>query len=72
MADVHEFGHCPCGGTYEAHNVEVRMHPNQVEIVLPDVAQGRCGNCGARVYAATVLRRLESLMRGRPEVVAGH
>ena len=33
-------------------------------VVLTDVPQGACPNCGSRVYKAEVLERIETLMKG--------
>lgn len=66
MADYgkREYGRCPCGGQYDQRYVEVRMTVNGKVVVLTDVPQGACPNCGSRVYKAEVLERIESLMKG--------
>ena len=66
MADYgkREYGRCPCSGQYEQRFVEVRMTVNGKVVVLTDVPQGACPNCGSRVYKAEVLERIESLMKG--------
>jgi YgiT-type zinc finger domain-containing protein len=66
MADYgkREYGRCPCSGQYEQRYVEVRMTVNGKVVVLTDVPQGACPNCGSRVYKAEVLERIESLMKG--------
>jgi YgiT-type zinc finger domain-containing protein len=43
--------------------VEVRMTLRDEIIVLHDVPQGACPNCGSRVYKAEVLERIEAVMR---------
>ena len=66
MADYgkRDYGRCPCGGQYEQRFVEVRMTVNGKVVVLTDVPQGACPNCGSRVYKAEVLERIETLMKG--------
>jgi YgiT-type zinc finger domain-containing protein len=59
-----DYGHCPCGGTYERRVVEVRMTVDAEAIVLTDVPQGACPVCGGRVYKMHVLEGLEATMRG--------
>ncbi len=59
-----EYGRCPCGGVYDNRSVEVRLTVNSKVVVLTDVPQGACPNCGSRVYKAEVLERIESLMKG--------
>jgi YgiT-type zinc finger domain-containing protein len=59
-----DYGRCPCSGQYEQRFVEVRMTVNAKVVVLTDVPQGACPNCGSRVYKAEVLERIESLMKG--------
>jgi YgiT-type zinc finger domain-containing protein len=58
-----EYGKCPCGGEYESRVVEVRMTVQGEYIVLTNVPQGACPNCGSRVYKTDVLERIESLMK---------
>jgi len=66
MADYgkREYGRCPCGGTYDNRSVEVRLTVGGKVVVLTDVPQGACPNCGSRVYKAEVLERIETLMKG--------
>ncbi|MBX7100707.1 MAG: YgiT-type zinc finger protein [Myxococcaceae bacterium] len=66
MADYgkRDYGRCPCGGQYEHRAVEVRMTVQGKVVVLTDVPQGACPQCGSRVYKAEVLERIESLMKG--------
>jgi hypothetical protein len=67
---VRSYGRCPCSGHYEARSVEVTIALDRDEpVVLSDVPQGACDTCGARVYPAAVLSRLEMLMRNRHETV---
>ena len=58
-------GKCPCGGTYEDREVEVRFAaPDEsAPLVLTRVPQGACPVCGSRVYPATVLERIEAVFR---------
>lgn len=67
MADYakRDYGRCPCSGTYDNRFVEVRLTVNGKVVVLTDVPQGACPNCGSRVYKAEVLERIESLMKGQ-------
>jgi YgiT-type zinc finger domain-containing protein len=66
MADYarRDYGRCPCTGVYQNRQVEVRLTVNAKVVVLTDVPQGACPNCGSRVYKAEVLERIESLMKG--------
>jgi YgiT-type zinc finger domain-containing protein len=66
MADYarRDYGRCPCGGVYDNRHVEVRLTVKGKVVVLTDVPQGACPNCGARVYKAEVIERIESLMKG--------
>ncbi len=59
------YGRCPCGGTYEARTVEVRMTVAGSPLTFADVPQGFCPVCSSRVYKADMLARLESAMHGR-------
>jgi YgiT-type zinc finger domain-containing protein len=61
-----DFGRCPCGGLYTPRTVEVSMRVGSDKIVLPNVLQGACPQCGSRVYKADVLEELEILMGGWP------
>lgn len=58
------WGRCPCTGTYERRSVEVRMTVNGAVILLSEVPQGACPNCGSRVYKAEQLERVEATMSG--------
>lgn len=58
------YGRCPCTGRYESRSVEVRMTVGGQEVLLPDVPQGACPQCGSRVYKASVLEMIEAVMRG--------
>ena len=58
-----DYGRCPCSGQYEQRFVEVRMTVKEKVVVLTDVPQGACPNCGSRVYKAETLERIESLMK---------
>jgi len=59
-----DYGRCPCGGAYERRAVEVRMTVDDQVVVLEDVPQGSCPECGSRVYKAATLVGIESAMRG--------
>jgi len=63
--DDPDFGTCPCRGSYERKWVEVRMTVNGRIIVLRDVPQGACPNCGSRVYKADTLEQIESVLRAQ-------
>ena len=59
----YEWGSCPCsGGAYGDHTVEVRMTVDGKPVLLSEVPQGRCPNCGARVYKAESIARIEAVM----------
>jgi hypothetical protein len=59
-----EWGRCPCGGTYEHRFVEVKMTVAGTPVVMNDVPQGACPNCGGRVYKAEGLSRIEGTLKG--------
>lgn len=59
-----DYGRCPCSGIYQRRHVEVRMNVKGKAVVLTNVPQGACPQCGSRVYKAETLERLESLMKG--------
>ena len=59
----HDYGRCPCGGSYENRAVEVRMTVSGKPVVLTDVPQGACSTCGSRVYKPETLERIESLLK---------
>jgi YgiT-type zinc finger domain-containing protein len=69
MLYVRCFGECPCGGTYETRRVEVHLRVEEQDVMLANLPQGACTSCGSLVYSGPVLRRLEYLMRSRPELV---
>jgi hypothetical protein len=46
--------------------VEVRMTVEDEVVVLTDVPQGACPECGSRVYKARMLEVIEALMRRKP------
>jgi hypothetical protein len=60
------YGRCPCGGIFEQRTVEIRMTVAEEQVVLSDVMQGACPDCGSRVYKAATLQAIEDVMRGRP------
>ena len=55
------YGRCPCSGIYSQRRVEVRLNVAGSQVVLTDVAQGACPQCGSRVYKAEILEALEGL-----------
>jgi YgiT-type zinc finger domain-containing protein len=55
------YGRCPCAGIYQQRRVEVRLTIGGSPVVLADVAQGACPQCGSRVYKAGILEALEGL-----------
>jgi YgiT-type zinc finger domain-containing protein len=61
-----EFGRCPCGGRYSSRTVEVTMRVGGDTVLLKEVPQGACPQCGSRVYKADVLKELETLMGSWP------
>jgi YgiT-type zinc finger domain-containing protein len=63
---VVDWGQCPCGGVYERRTVEIKMTVNGQPVVLRDVLQGACPNCGSRIYKAGQLQRIEETMKGVP------
>jgi len=58
-----EYGKCPCTGTYEKRSVEVRMTVDKKLIQLNDIPQGACPSCGSRIYKASILECIESIMK---------
>jgi len=60
-----DYGACPCGGVYEQRMVEVRMTVGDEVVVLIDVPQGACPQCGSRVYKAAMLEEIEASMQGK-------
>ena len=58
-----EYGKCPCGGVYDAKEVEVRMTKSSRALRLDRVPQGVCPQCGSRVYKTHVLLLIETLFR---------
>lgn len=58
------FGKCPCGGHFNTRWVEVRMTVDGKNVLLKDVPQGACPQCGSRVYKPETLLRIELLMKG--------
>lgn len=65
MADyaIPIYGNCPCRGAYQNRWVEVRLNVNGKILVLTNVPQGACPNCGSRVYKGDTLERIESIMK---------
>jgi hypothetical protein len=43
--------------------MEVRMTVDGKPVVMTDVPQGVCPNCGSRVYRAEMLERIECVMK---------
>jgi len=64
QSKMFEYGRCPCGGTYDRRTVEVRLTVEGKVVVLTDISQGACPQCGSRVYKADVLEDIENLLRG--------
>jgi len=56
-----DYGRCPCGGQYERRVVEVSFKTRHPPMVLRDVPQGACLDCGSRVYKAAILERIEEV-----------
>ena len=72
VENLHSFGRCPCGGTYELRFVEVRATVAGELKVLEQVPQGVCPNCTGRVYKPETLEFIEaSLMRPAAAAEAG-
>lgn len=63
-----KFGSCPCGGTYEVRNVDVRLTVRDQTVLLNNVPQGACSWCGSRVYKAGTLAFIEALYRGETQL----
>jgi hypothetical protein len=57
-----DYGQCPCGGTFDARAVEVRLTKEGRPIVAADVPQGACPKCGSRVYKTEVIECIESIV----------
>jgi len=58
----YEYGTCPCGGKYKTRQVEVRTTIGSKLVILNEVPQGACPQCGSRVYKAEVLARVETFL----------
>jgi YgiT-type zinc finger domain-containing protein len=67
----YEYGPCPCGGTYEARLVEVRLTVGDEAVVLPNLPQGACAACGSRVYKREILELIEGIFQGELPLVGG-
>jgi hypothetical protein len=64
ISQLTEFGPCACGGVIGIRSVEVRLAQDDGEpVVLDDVAQGACPDCGGRYYKAETLRVIEDEFR---------
>lgn len=61
---MHPCERCGCGGHLEDRTVSVKMMRDGQQVVLDDVAQGTCMQCGSRVYPMQILERVESTLRG--------
>jgi YgiT-type zinc finger domain-containing protein len=66
----YDYGRCACGGTYESHSVPVTFQTT--DVVLTDVPQGKCPDCGAWIYKARVLDRIERIYTGREPATEPH
>lgn len=55
-------GKCPCGGTYEDREVQVRLTSSSTGAVtvLESVPQAVCPICESRAYHASILQRIEA------------
>ena len=58
-----DYGMCPCSGKYMHRMVEVRMQVNYRPILLKEIPQGACPECGSRIYKTEYLEYIESLMK---------
>ena len=65
-SDVPASGNAQRKGEYETRVMEVRMIVEGKVVVLTDVFQGFCPNCGSRVYKAEQLARIEETMKAVP------
>jgi hypothetical protein len=54
------YGRCGCGTEYVVEMVEVRFTEAGLANVLSDVPRGACPSCGAFVYRAPVMERIEA------------
>jgi len=64
ISQLTECGSSACGGVIGLRNVEVRFAQDDGEpVVLEDVAQGACPDCGARYYKAETLKVIEDDFR---------
>jgi hypothetical protein len=61
---VQAYGRCPCGGHYQPRIVEVRMQVGGRPVLLEEIPQGACLNCGSRVYKAGILELVDSVLKG--------
>lgn len=66
LLGVPGYGRCPCGGLYEERTIHVPLTLGDERVVIADVPQGSCPNCGSRVYKAVTLEGIEAVMRRRP------
>jgi YgiT-type zinc finger domain-containing protein len=57
-----EYGRCPCGGIFDGRTVEIRLSKPDRAIVVENVPQGACPQCGSRVYKTEVLECIESIV----------
>jgi YgiT-type zinc finger domain-containing protein len=62
---VNVYADCPCGGVYEHEEVSIKFEVGGKTVMLSQVPQTRCSGCGARVYQAATLERIETAYKGR-------
>ena len=63
---MYDFGCEHCDGTVRERRVdrEALRHKENF-VILEDVPVGVCDKCGARYFAASILRRVAEIARGR-------
>ena len=54
-----------CGGEIVEKRVTLHRHVRGKDILIETVPAGVCARCGARYYAANVLKTIEASVRGR-------
>lgn len=64
ISQLTEFGPCACGGVIGTRSVKIRFAQGDGEpVVLDDVAQGECPECGSRYYKGETLKVIEDEFR---------
>ena len=66
----YDFGQCACGGIYESFCEPLPVE--RIGITLTNVPKGKCPVCGAFVYKARVLDRIERTYSGREPAAEPH